>query len=243
VGLWAGLVWLAVAVPDGFEDRLEEILQALADDAPEARASGRDRLRDLILAADPEVASGTLRRRAAAAADPEVRASLWAALDLVNPLRLRIELLERPRLGAAIRFQASVTNVGHKPVPVVPLFRKSDGGLHFPMYDVSLFGPDGWCPRGKDGVSSESLQRECFVTLKPGESAVVVQEGAWPNCGRDPAPDRPGSWKLVVTCDFSSRELWRWAGPVPDRDDELAALVAAIPKVCLEASLELDVQP
>ncbi len=243
------LLLTLVLAQDSMDARIAALGPRLASESIEERAAAIEDLKQLVRS-DPAVARKALRARLGAESDADVKAALGAAIDALPPLELTLSVKGEPREGEAVRVEARIRNLTDHDILLVPSIHGADLGMRYPKYEVSAARPKGTGPAGRKLISeiikSKAITEGDFRTVKPGEEFDPYEgDGVRLPRRQEWTPEVAGRWTFRLVADFTGPDSqWVYGMRTEAAPDEArAALVARVPHVKLEASLEVDVKP
>ncbi len=260
--LMAGIFVLGIALDAWTEDRASSNPLDAAEVAGLVGKLGaedftiRDEAEKRLFLAGKPVADAL--KKALSSEDPEVRLRVRRILDRLFPvLQLQVRAAGEAKVGRTVSFEIRIKNVSDREQVVVRCLDGSTDGSRFPMYARQIEWAEkteGATAEAKDGGrlcgNCNSLDEDDCVLLKPGETLDPFAthghgQGGFGKWLLEWKPEQAGKASARFTCDFTPENPAFWNGPV-ERAYGLGKaepLLARVPKLKLEAHVDLEVKP
>lgn len=150
-----------------------------------------------------------------------------------------------PRINVRLR------NISDEEQAVVRSVDASDVGWRYPKYACEILDavgkPETDGQRRYRCGNCNVLKSNDVKILKPGEEFDPFGPGSFDQSTlRSWKPHRAGVYTVRIVCDFSSSDPAEWNGRIERAEvdpESVWELIRRVPKVKLEAKLEIDVKP
>ena len=187
-----------------------------------------------------------LRLALAASTDAEARSRIQRVLDaLTPPLAFTVEAVGAARVGQPLKFKVRIKNISGKEQVAVNCLDGSTYGKRYPIFSRVIV-PDKKDDEGKRCGNCNEIKGPDLITLKPGEEFDPLGPDGFGTWIAEWTPPAKGAYSVVFSCDYSAKDLSLWNGAAERHQfglDGLGGALARVPKVKLEAKVEVEVKP
>jgi hypothetical protein len=185
-------------------------------------------------------------------ADPEVARRARILLEKIfPPLVLTAEPLGQAKVGEALKFKIRIKNTSEKELAAVRCLDGSIINRRYPHFSQDVSNEKEAPSRKGFCGNCNSLSPDDFVKLKPGEefdpfASYGHGQGGFGAFIREYTPTAAGRITVTFTCDYTQSDVKQWDGPIERGAQRMGKegreLFVLVPKIKLEAKVELDVK-